>query len=605
MQKGTISVNTDNILPVIKKWLYSDKDIFLRELVSNGCDAVTKHKKLVSMGTASTEENYYIDVILNKKEKTITVSDNGIGMTRDEVIKYISSVAFSGAEEFIKKYQSDDKEESKIIGHFGLGFFSAFMVSDVVDIKTLSYEDGAGGVFWSCDGGTEYTIDETEKQGRGTDVILHISEDSKEFLDKEKLRSVLQKYCAFLPVPIYLYEAGKEKGEKINDTHPLWLKKPSECKEEEYREFYKKVFMDFCDPLFYIHLNVDYPFNLKGILYFPKLRHELEVNEGTIKLFNNQVFVADNVKEIIPEFLLLLKGCIDCPDLPLNVSRSFLQNDGYAAKVAAHITKKVADKLISLYKDEQESYKTYWDDIAPFVKYGCMKDEKFYDRIKNIILYKTTDDKYDSLEEYLETAKAKGHERTVYYTSDVLQQAQYVKLFSEQGIETLVLPTVIDNPFINFIESKNEGVKFKRIDSSIADSLKSDVQKVSNDDLIKLFKDAIGDDKLKIEAASLKDETVPAVLLINEETRRLREMARVYGAMGINPDMFPEEATLTLNLSSELIKKLETVNDEEQKKIICRQIYDIARLAQAPLDSNALAEFIKRSTRIMEMSLAV
>lgn len=604
MQKGTISVSTENIFPVIKKWLYSDKDIFLRELVSNGCDAVTKHKKLVAMGNAAAEENYFVEVIVNKKEKTVTIKDNGIGMTEEEVINYIASVAFSGAEEFIKKYQDEDKEDSRIIGHFGLGFYSAFMVSELVDIKTLSYADGAKGVFWSCDGGTEYEIGESDKADRGTEIVLHINDDNKQFLEKSTLMSILNKYCGFFPVPIYLYEEGKEKGDKINDTEPLWLKKPSECKDEEYIAFYKKVFMDFNDPLFYIHLNVDYPFNLKGILFFPKLRHELEINEGQIKLFNNQVFVADNVKEIIPEFLLLLKGCIDCPDLPLNVSRSFLQNDGYAAKVSAHITKKVADKLISLFKKEPDNYKSYWDDISPFVKYGCMKDEKFYKKVANIVLYKTTDERYISLEDYLEDAKVHGYENTVYYTSDMMQQAQYISLFREQGIESLIMPTVIDNPFINFVESKNEGVKFKRIDSSIADALKSDVEKVANEDLIKLFSETIGDEKLKIEATNLKAQSVPAVLLISEESRRLRDMTRVYGSMGMSPDMFPEEATLSLNLSSELIKKLESAEDEELKKTICQQIYDIARIAQAPLDSKALAEFIKRSTKIMEMSLA-
>ena len=431
---------------------------------------------------------------------------------------------------------------------------------------------------------------------------MHIAEDSAEFLEKNTLSDVLKKYCAFFPVPIYFYEKGEEKGEPINDTNPLWLKKPSDCTDEEYKAFYKKVFMDFNDPLFYIHLNVEYPFNLKGILYFPKLRHEFEPTEGQIKLFNNQVFVADNVKEIIPEFLLLLKGVIDCPDLPLNVSRSFLQNDGYAAKVSAHITKKVADKLNSLFTSERENYNSYWDDIAPFVKYGCLKDEKFYDKFKNIILYTTCDGEHETLQDYLEKAKEHGHENTVYYATDKLQQAQYIDIFKKQNIETVLLPMMIDNPFISFMEAKNEGVKFKRIDSSLADTLKDGDAKA--DELAELFKEAIGDEKLKIETAALKSEDIPAVLLVGEEGRRLQEMARVYGAMGMSPDMFPSDITLTLNLSNALIKKLEENKDNKEIAVpVCKQIYDIARLQQAPLDADSLGEFLKRSADIMAMAL--
>ena len=585
MEKGTISVDTQNIFPIIKKWLYSDKDIFLREVVSNGCDAVTKLKKLTAMGKAEADGDYEISVVLDKENKTVTVTDNGIGMTEEEVKNYISNVAFSGAEEFIRKYKEDDSESSRIIGHFGLGFYSVFMVSERVDINTLSFEKGAKPVFWTCDGDTEYEIGEGGREAHGTEVTMHIAE-----------------YCAFFPVPIYFYEKGEEKGEPINDTNPLWLKKPSDCTDDEYKAFYKKVFMDFNDPLFYIHLNVEYPFNLKGILYFPKLRHEFEPTEGQIKLFNNQVFVADNVKEIIPEFLLLLKGVIDCPDLPLNVSRSFLQNDGYAAKVSAHITKKVADKLNSLFTSERENYNSYWDDIAPFVKYGCLKDEKFYDKVKNIILYTTCDGEHETLQDYLEKAKEHGHENTVYYATDKLQQAQYIDIFKKQNIETVLLPMMIDNPFISFMEAKNEGVKFKRIDSSLADTLKDGDAKA--DELAELFKEAIGDEKLKIETAALKSEDIPAVLLVGEEGRRLQEMARVYGAMGMSPDMFPSDITLTLNLSNALIKKLEENKDNKEIAVpVCKQIYDIARLQQAPLDADSLGEFLKRSADIMAMAL--
>lgn len=602
MEKGTISVDTQNIFPIIKKWLYSDKDIFLREVVSNGCDAVTKLKKLTAMGKAEADGDYEISVVLDKENKTVTVTDNGIGMTEEEVKNYISNVAFSGAEEFIRKYKEDDSESSRIIGHFGLGFYSVFMVSERVDINTLSFEKGSKPVFWTCDGDTEYEIGEGGRETHGTEVTMHIAEDSAEFLEKNTLSDVLKKYCAFFPVPIYFYEKGEEKGEPINDTNPLWLKKPSDCTDDEYKAFYKKVFMDFNDPLFYIHLNVEYPFNLKGILYFPKLRHEFEPTEGQIKLFNNQVFVADNVKEIIPEFLLLLKGVIDCPDLPLNVSRSFLQNDGYAAKVSAHITKKVADKLNSLFTSERENYNSYWDDIAPFVKYGCLKDEKFYDKVKNIILYTTCDGEHETLQDYLEKAKEHGHENTVYYATDKLQQAQYIDIFKKQNIETVLLPMMIDNPFISFMEAKNEGVKFKRIDSSLADTLKDGDAKA--DELAELFKEAIGDEKLKIETAALKSEDIPAVLLVGEEGRRLQEMARVYGAMGMSPDMFPSDITLTLNLSNALIKKLEENKDNKEIAVpVCKQIYDIARLQQAPLDADSLGEFLKRSADIMAMAL--
>ncbi len=605
MNKGNVSVDTENIFPIIKKWLYSEKDIFLRELVSNGCDAITKLKKLSAIGEASvkTDEKFRIDVILNSAEKTITISDNGIGMTEDEVKNYIANVAFSGAEEFAKKYQQDENEDNKIIGHFGLGFYSAFMVSEKVDIKTKSYLEDSKSVCWTCDGSTEYEIGEGDKSERGTEIVLHIAEDSKEFLQMPLLSETLIKYCGFFPIEIYLYEEGKESENPLNDTNPLWLRKPSECTDEDYKAFYKKVFMDFNDPLFYIHLNVEYPFNLKGILYFPKLSHEFQANEGQIKLFNNQVFVADNVKEIIPEFLLLLKGVVDCPDMPLNVSRSFLQNDGYAAKVSAHITKKVADKLCAIYNTERENYNKYWDDIAPFVKYGCLREEKFYDKVSGIIIYKTTEDKYVSLAEYLDKAKLSGHENEVYYVSDPMQQSQYIEMLKSQGIEAVILPAMIDNPFISFTESKNENVKFKRVDSALSSAIKNE-EAGKNEEIITLFKDAIGDEKLKFEAVSLKSEDIPAVLLISEESRRMQEMMSLYGNMGMNADMFPVESTLSINCENKLIKSLTKCKNHETAKLISKQIYDNARLMQSPLDSNSVREFVKRSNEIMNLALS-
>ncbi len=597
MTKGNISVNTENLFPIIKKWLYSDKDIFVRELVSNGCDAVSKLSKLSAMGEAGAPESGFVDVIINKEEKTLTFSDNGIGMTEEEVVKYIAEVAFSGAAEFIDKYK-DETDENRIIGHFGLGFYSAFMVSDRVDINTLSYKENAKSVLWSCDGGTEYEISEGSRKTVGTDIVLHIAEDSLDFLEENTVKNVLTKYCAFLPTPIYLYMAGSEKGECINDLTPLWLKKPSECKEEEYIEFYHKVFPDINDPLFYIHLNVDFPFNLKGILYFPKLRHEFEMSEGQIKLFNNQVFVADNIKEVIPEFLLLLKGCIDCPDLPLNVSRSFLQNDGYAAKVSAHITKKVADKLLSLYNNERESYNKYWDDINPFVKYGCLKDEKFYDKVKNAIVYKTTDDTYLSLEDYLDNAKAKNHENTVYYVSDPILQSSYIEMFKAEGLSAVILPVIIDNHFISFVESKKPEVRFMRIDSSLASALQKEGDSADKEKLCALFKEAIGDEKLNIDASPLKTDA-PAVMLLDEQSRRMGEMMKMYGS-AFPKDMFSESFTLNINLANQLVKALSSFADNKEKAYpVARQIYDLARLAQRPLEGEELAEFIKRTSELL------
>ncbi len=599
MRTGDISISTENIFPIIKKWLYSDCDIFLREIVSNGCDAVTKLKKLSAIGEAdiASDEAFSIDVILDKEEKTLTISDNGIGMTEEEVVKYITQIAFSGAEEFIQQYKEKEGDDGGIIGHFGLGFYSAFMVADRVDIHTRSYRPDSTAVFWSCDGGMNYEISDDTKETRGTEIVLHIGEEHAEFLEESRISEILQKYCAFLPYPIYFSKKGDEKpSESINDTTPLWLKNPSSCTDEEYNAFYKKVFMDFNDPLFYIHLNVEYPFRLQGILYFPKRTNAYEPTEGQIKLYNNQVFIADNIKEVIPEFLLLLKGCIDCPDLPLNVSRSFLQNDGYVKKVSAHITKKVADKLTALYNTERENFNTYWEDINPFIKYGCLRDEKFYDRVKDILIYKTTDERFITLQEYLDNAKTHGHENEIYYATDPQFQGQYISMFESRNLEVVLLPAVIDGAFISMVEAKNEGVKFLRIDASVSDALK-DKDGKANDAIITLFKDAIGDEKLKIETATLRAEDMPAVLTVSEQSRRMQEMTRMYGS--ISPDLFPTEETLVLNLASSVITKLSGL-DAEKAKPMCLQIYDIARLAQRPLDKTSLSAFIERSAKIME-----
>ncbi|HHY82551.1 MAG TPA: molecular chaperone HtpG [Clostridiales bacterium] len=633
-ESGSISVNTADIFPIIKKWLYSDKDIFLRELVSNGSDAIAKLKRLVSLGetSVSPEENYYIKVVLNKKNKTIQVIDNGIGMTAEEVKKYINQVAFSGAKEFLEKYK-DENEANQIIGHFGLGFYSAFMVSDKVEIDTLSYLEGAEAVKWISDGGTGYEMTASELETRGTIVTLHIADDSKEFLDKYKLRTILEKYCAFLPVEIYLEDAEEQKKDKsksrkkdgeageadekedqpkpINDTHPLWLKKPSECTEDEYKEFYRKVFMDFHEPLFWIHLNVDYPFNLKGILYFPKQRNEIENLEGQIKLYNNQVFVADNIKEVIPEFLLLLKGVIDCPDLPLNVSRSFLQNDGYVKKISDHISKKVADKLNSLYKTERENYNKYWDDINPFIKFGCMRDDKFYDRVKDILIFKTTGGDYTLLKDYLNRNSSK-HKDQVFYVSDEKQQAQYIRMFKENGLEALYLDTIIDGPFINFLEMKESGVRFSCIDSDISEALKEKSESGKDDKALQealegMFKEYLDIKDLKIKAEALKTPDVPAVILLSEHSRRMQEMSRRFG--GLSMGALPEDRTLVLNKNNVLIEKLYELKGREDRKadveMICRHVYDLAKLNHKPLEPDEMSEFVKRSnlllTRLAEL----
>lgn len=617
MAKGNISVDSENLFPIIKKWLYSDKDIFLRELVSNGCDAVTKLKKLAGIGEAqvSEDEKFKVTVSIFKDAKKLVISDNGIGMTAEEIDKYINQIAFSGASDFLAKYKEEDDKGAQIIGHFGLGFYSAFMVADSVEIDSLSYQDGAKAAKWTCDGSMEFELTDGERTERGTTITLNIAEDSEEFLEEGTIRSILHKYCAFLPIEIYLEtpdnkeecDCGHEHDEEehhepkpINNTDPLWMKKPSECTEEDYKEFYRNVFMDFNEPLFWIHLNVDYPFNLKGILYFPKINHEFAGQEGQIKLYNNQVFVADNVKEVIPEFLMLLKGVIDCPDLPLNVSRSFLQNDGYVKKISAHITKKVADKLTSIYNTEKENYEKYWDDINVFIKYGCLRDEKFYDKVKDVIIYKDLDDKYVTLDAYLEGKEKKD----VYYVSDPTVQSQYIKMFKDQGLNAVVLPTMMDTHFISFVEMKQADVKFKRIDSAINDisddGEKDEAAKAEDEKLIEKFKEKIGDESLKIEVQALKDENVPAVILLGEQSRRMQEMYRAYGQqMAGMADMFKDEFTLVINSNNALIKKIDTLSDDDAGLVISH-VYDLAKISHSPLGAEQMTRFVERSNKLLE-----
>lgn len=623
MAKGNISVDSENLFPIIKKWLYSDKDIFLRELVSNGCDAVTKLKKLASIGEAQIDENekFKVTVSIFKDAKKLVISDNGIGMTAEEIDKYINQIAFSGASDFLSKYKEEDDKGSQIIGHFGLGFYSAFMVADSVEIDSLSYQDGAKAAKWTCDGSMEFDLTDGDRTERGTTITLNIAEDSEEFLEESTIRQILHKYCAFLPIEIYV-EVPEDKHEyhcdcghdhdheheddtpsepkPINNTTPLWMKKPSECTDEEYKEFYRNVFMDFNEPLFWIHLNVDYPFNLKGILYFPKINHEFAGQEGQIKLYNNQVFVADNVKEVIPEFLMLLKGVIDCPDLPLNVSRSFLQNDGYVKKISSHITKKVADKLTSIYNNERENYEKYWDYINIFIKYGCLRDEKFYEKVKDVIIYKDIDGKYLTLDEYLDGKE----EKDVYYVSDPQTQSQYINMFKNQGLNAVVLPSMMDTHFISLVEMKQTGVKFKRIDSAINDisdnTEKDDSAKEQEEKLIEKFKNEIKDDTLKIEVQSLKDDSIPAVILLGEQSRRMQEMYKAYGQqMAGMADMFHDEFTLVLNSNNSLIKKIDTLNDEDANLVI-DHVYDLAKISHSPLPAEQMTKFIERSNKLLE-----
>ena len=620
-QKGSISIHTENIFPIIKKWLYSDKDIFIRELISNGCDAVNKYKKLISLGEAkgNADESYKIKVSIDKENSALIFEDNGIGMTAEEVEKYINQVAFSGAEDFFNTYKEKMNEENDIIGHFGLGFYSSFMVSKKVQIDTLSYKENATPVRWVSEDGLEFELTQSDnRETRGTTITLFLADDSKEFLEEYTVRNIIDKYCSFLPVDIYLETIKTEETKEdevvdttpINDTNPLWLKAPKDCTDEEYKEFYRKVFKTFDEPLLWIHLNVDYPFNLKGILYFPKLKNEFELIEGKVKLYNNQVFVADNIKEVIPEFLLLLKGVIDCPDLPLNVSRSFLQNDRDVSKISKHIVKKVADKLKSLYKNERENYEKFWDDIQVFIKFGCLKDESFYDKVKDSILFKTINSQYITLNDYLENCKEK-HENKVFYVSNEEQQSQYIKLFKDYGLDAVILDSTIDNHFISMIEFKNQGVQFNRIDADLSDILKendNEDNKEIKTDIENLFKDVIGDRINNYSVESLKSEDTPAIILISEQSRRMAEMRSQFAGMDFGMS-FEEEKTLVINNNSSIVKKLVSLKDDESKKeqipLICNQIVDIALLSNKELDSKQLDEFIKRNNQLMSMVISL
>ena len=589
---GNISIHAQNIMPIIKKWLYSDKDIFIRELVANGCDAVAKRK----IADPDAEVEYRVTVEADEDKGELRFIDNGVGMTAEEVDKYINQVAFSGAEEFLKQYGDEKNPKGGIIGHFGLGFYSAFMVADKVTIDTLSYKEDASPVKWESADGMQYEISEGERELPGTVITLHLNEDEHDFLQERTVREVLEKYCAFMATPIYL----NKDEQPINDTHPLWLKNPSECTDEEYKEFYTKVFHEYEAPLFWVHLNVDYPFNLKGILYFPKLRTDFGgVNEGQIKMFSGQVFVADNIKEVIPEFLTLLKGVIDCPDLPLNVSRSFLQNDGYVKKLSAYITRKVADKLTGMFNTERETYQKYWDDINPFIKYGCMKDESFYDRMKDTLLYKLTDGTYMTLAEYLEANKEKA-ENKVFYTTDETLQAAAISLYTEQGIHVAVLNSLIDVNFISFMEYKNTDVKFSRVDAAL-DGLKADdsaeTEALDEGKLVAMFRDALHDDKLDVSFATLKNETLPAMAIEDEQMRRFKDMSRIYGGSFA----MPSQVKLALNRRCPVIAALSKREANEDTFEICRQIFDLAQMARQPLEAEAMGKFIERSNRLLAL----
>ena len=686
-KRGSLSINSDNIFPIIKKWLYSDHDIFFRELISNGCDAITKLKKLEVMGEYTFPENHknQIQVIVNPEEKTLKFIDTGLGMTADEVEEYITQIAFSGATQFLEKYK-DKTNEDQIIGHFGLGFYSAFMVADVVEIDTLSYREGAQAVHWSCDGGTEYELEDSNRTEVGTEITLHLNEESLEFANEYRAREVIEKYCSFMPVEIYLSKANapqeyetideadlreddvvvehihedakteekeNENGEKevvevspakdqvkinkrpvsLSDTQPLWMKHPNECTEEEYKEFYRKVFMDYKEPLFWIHLNMDYPFNLKGILYFPKINTEYESIEGTIKLYNNQVFIADNIKEVIPEFLMLLKGVIDCPDLPLNVSRSALQNDGFVKKISEYISKKVADKLSGMCKTDRESYEKYWDDISPFIKFGCLKDAKFSDRMMDYILYKNLDGKYLTLEDYLkeneteeeakeeaetvieenkeETAEEikkdaeEGKEpekTTVYYVTDEVQQSQYINMFKEEGQDALILKHNIDSAFISHVEQKKETVKFMRIDADINESVKADGEENLEEqtkELGEIFKKALGKENLTVKAEKLKNESVSSMMTVTEESRRMQEMMKMYNMYGMDPSMFGGQETLVLNLNNKLVQYVLANKEGDLTKLVCEQLYDLAVITHRQLTPEEMTKFVARSNEIM------
>lgn len=625
--KGNLSIHSENIFPIIKKWLYSDHDIFMRELVSNASDAITKVKRLASLGEADLngDDDFKITVTYNEADKTITIEDNGIGMTAEEIQKYINQIAFSGAEEFVEKFK-DKADQDQIIGHFGLGFYSAFMVAKTVTIDTLSYIEGAEPAFWTCDGGTEFEITPGSRKARGTTITLFLSEDGEDFNSEYKIKNTLTKYCGYMPYPIFfkankieepVEEANDEDDqasddvpqvdEPINVTSPLYTKQASQVDDEAYRNFYRDTFMDFKEPLFWIHLNMDYPFRLKGILYFPKINSEFEGIEGQIKLYNSQVYVADNIKEVIPEFLLLLKGVIDCPDLPLNVSRSFLQNDGFVKKIQDYITKKVADKLNGLYKTDRENYEKFWADINPFVKFGALKDDKFYDKVKDSILYNTTADKYMTLPEYRELMKDK-FENEVYYTTDSVQQAQYIAMLKEHAIEALDMPERIDQPFINFIESKMEGVSFKRVDADVSELLTDseenvdeDGQKKVSEDLASLFKRVLNLENFKVELKNLKSKDVASMITLSESSRRMQDMMKMYAMAGTGMDM-PSDETLVLNKNHKLVKyTLEHLYDnDETADLVATQLYDLAVLSHKPLSADQMNRFIKRSNAIME-----
>ena len=672
-EQGNLAINSENIFPIIKKWLYSDHDIFIREVVSNACDAITKLKKLDLMSETSLPDDYKakIEVEVNPEDKTITFTDNGLGMTADEVKEYINQIAFSGAADFLEKYK-DKANEEQIIGHFGLGFYSVFMVADSAEIHTLSYKEGSEAVHWESDGGLTFEMGPSDKDTVGTRIILHLNEDSYEFANEYRVREVLDKYCSFMPVEIFLTKANaepeyetipseevteedtvieeiveepkeddKKEGEEakepikktkilkrpvsISDTHPLWAKHPNECTEEEYKTFYRKVFNDYREPLFWIHLNMDYPFNLKGILYFPKVNLEYENVEGMIKLYNNQVFIADNIKEVIPEFLMLLKGVIDCPDLPLNVSRSALQNDGFVKKISDYITKKVADKLSGMCKTDRENYEKYWDDISPFIKFGCLKDEKFKEKIKDYVLFKDLDDKYSTLKEYLETIpepeveaevveegkedeksseETEAPKKTVYYVTDLQQQSQYVKMFREQDMNAVVLLHNIDQPFVSALEAGDDDVKFQRIDADLTDTFKEegDEEKLKEDTetLKELFRKATGKDQLEVKVEKLKNDKVSSMITLSEEARRMQDMMKMYSANGMGGMELPDVGqTLVLNANNDLVQYLLANKDGEHSDMFCKQLYDLAMISHQPLQADKMTEFINRSNEIM------
>ncbi len=614
MEKGNLSINSENILPIIKKWLYSDTDIFLRELISNGTDAITKLKKLATLGEADKsilDEEFKVTVTIDKENKKLLISDNGIGMTADEVKKYINDIAFSGATDFISKYNEGESTET-IIGHFGLGFYSAFMVSNIVEIDTLSHVAGSAPVKWVCDGGIEYEIGESTRTTRGTTITLNINDDSTDFLNKHKVSSVVKKYCGFFPINIFIEDLEdpttkeNEDGtveeiilEPVNDTNPLWVKMPNEVTDEEYIAFYHQVFQDFNDPLFWIHLNMDYPFNLKGILYFPKLKHDLEAIEGQVKLFNNQVFIADNIKEVIPEFLLLLKGVIDCPDLPLNVSRSFLQNDGFVTKLSDYITKKVGDKLNSIFKTNREEYNKYWDDINQFIKYGCIREKKFFDKVEKSLIFKTTKDEYLTVAEYLERNNDKT-EGSLFYTDNLTTHSQYIKLFEGNGIDVAVLETRLDPAYMSYVEGFSQDtehkVKFQRIDSDLSKALKGDgtSEEVATS-LIETFKTAVGNNDLDVKVENLSAENIPAMILVSEEARRMKEMSAMFGGMEMFGNM-PVNETIVLNGNHDLVKKL---NDVPDKELVSKYIYDLALISHRQLNPEEMSAFLERSTQLL------